>query len=392
MAEIVVGSGAGIKTTVTVFDVSTTAMVARRFTPFRTSVKDYYGGVSLDVARINADLIPDIIVGAGVIGGSLVDVWAWSNTASATLSSLSANGVGFTAFTGPSQTASVQVAAQDSNGDDIADAILAVQGPGGTTEEIRVFDIINVAPLEVSMFTAVPGAFPGPLYVAAARNPSSVTPVTLVDPDLNLPADPIPEPEPDVVTNVWHNYATPADVNGVGGVTAVDALILINYISTHLDLTLPVSPTSPPRYYYDVSGGENSEGDGRVSPLDVLVVINYIKRNAMNAQGESESVTTPSLTSVIEVPIVFPQFDSPEIESPRASAEPSSHLLDVSSRPIRNMPDTGNVFLHERDLQSSDRDDHNYMESVDLETDILELDSLLTDIALDVASYWKRLA
>jgi hypothetical protein len=56
------------------------------------------------------------------------------------------------------------------------------------------------------------------------------------------------------------------------------------------------------------------------------------------------------------------------------------------------MPDTGSVFLHERDLQSSDHDDDYYMESVDLETDILELDSLLTDIALDVASSWKRLA
>ena len=90
-AEIVVGSGAGIKTTVKVFDVSRmttptpSAMpaAAQSFTPFSTTTTDYKGGVSLSVARINPDLIPDIVVGAGVNGGSLVDVWAWSNTASA---------------------------------------------------------------------------------------------------------------------------------------------------------------------------------------------------------------------------------------------------------------------------------------------------------------------
>ncbi|HUG71624.1 MAG TPA: ice-binding family protein [Pirellulaceae bacterium] len=456
-AEIVVGSRAGIPTTVKVFEVSTTATVVESFTPFSTTMKIYTGGVSLSTARITADLIPDIVVGAGVHGGSLVDVWAWSSTPPAMLSSLSANGVGFPAFTGPSQTASIQVAAIDTNGDDIADAILAVQGPGGTTGQIRVFNITSVSPLQVSTSTSIPGTFTGPYHIAAIRQPTLVVPVisltsvTAVTPDapavtldapivtldapivtldapivtpdapivtLDAPAvtpdapavtpdapivtldapivtptiPAITEAEPNVVTNVWHNYDTPADVNGVGGVTALDALILINYINTNPYLTLPVSPTSPPLYYYDVGGGENGKGDGQVSPLDVLVVINYIKRNAMIAQGESESVTTPSVTSVIEVPIVLAQFDSPEIESPRVSAEPSSGLLDVSSRPIRSMPDTGNVFLHERDLQSSDHNDHSYMESVDLETDILELDSLLTDIALDVASSWKWLA
>jgi hypothetical protein len=94
--------------TVKVFDVSglivptPNAMptAAASFTPFSTASVTYKGGVFLDVARINADLIPDIVVGAGVNGDSLVDVWAWSNTSSATLSSLSANGIGFTAFTG----------------------------------------------------------------------------------------------------------------------------------------------------------------------------------------------------------------------------------------------------------------------------------------------------
>jgi hypothetical protein len=185
-AEIVVGSGAGIKTTVKVFDVSrmitltpsAMATAVASFTPFSTTTTSYKGGVSLSVARINLDHIPDIVVGAGVNGGSLVDVWAWNNSSSATLSSLSANGIGFAAFDGASQTAPVQVAALDTNGDDIADAILAVQGPGGTTNQIREFNITSVSPwLVVSPPTAVPGSFPGPYFIATIKNPSPVLPL-----------------------------------------------------------------------------------------------------------------------------------------------------------------------------------------------------------------------
>ena len=178
-----------MQTTVKVFDVSGLAPLtpsamptaAGSFTPFSTATTSYKGGVSLSVARINADPIPDIVVGAGVNGGSLVDVWAWNNTSSATLSSLSANGLGFAAFDGASRTAPVQVAALDTNGDDIADAILAVQGPGGTTGQIRVFNITSVSPLEVSRAADVPGGFPGsypgPYFIAAVSDPSPVLPL-----------------------------------------------------------------------------------------------------------------------------------------------------------------------------------------------------------------------
>jgi len=185
-AEIIVGSGAGIKATVKVYDVSRLTMLTpnatpaptRSFTPFSTSTT-FKGGVSLSVARINADLIPDIVVGAGVNGNSLVDVWAWSNTSSATLSSLSANGVGFAAFTGASRTAPVQVATLDTNGDDLADVILAVQGPGGTTGQIRAFHVTSVSPLQVSPSTAVPGSYLGPHFIASISNPLPVQPLLL---------------------------------------------------------------------------------------------------------------------------------------------------------------------------------------------------------------------
>ncbi len=177
-AEIVVGSGAGIKTTVKVFDVAgmitptpnSVPTAAGSFTPFSTTTASFYGGVALSVARINPDLIPDIVVGAGANGRSLVDVWAWNSSSAATISSLSANGVGFPAYTDASRNSPVRVAALDSDGNDIADAILVVQGPGGTTNQIREFDITSTSPLQVSAPTAVPGSFLGPYFIATNNN------------------------------------------------------------------------------------------------------------------------------------------------------------------------------------------------------------------------------
>ncbi len=185
-AEIVVGSGAGIKTTVKVFDVrgmtvptpTVVPTATRSFTPFSTTTTVFKGGVSLSVARINADPIPDIVVGAGVKGNSRVDVWAWSNTPAATLASLSANGIGFSAFTGASRQSPVQVAALDRNGDGIAEAIVAAQGPGGTTREIREFTITSVSPLQVSSPEVVPGKYLGPYFVATLMNLSPALPLS----------------------------------------------------------------------------------------------------------------------------------------------------------------------------------------------------------------------
>jgi hypothetical protein len=193
-AEIVVGSGAGITTTVKVFDVShmpastpnTVPAAVGSFTPFSTSGTNFKGGESVSVARVNADSLPDIVVGAGANGRSMVNVWAWSNSTSATLSSLSANGTGFAAFTDASRNAPVEVAAFDTNNDDIADAILAVQGPGGTTNQIRQFNIISASPLQVAPATSIPSSFLGPYYIATVENAAPL--VTAVPPPA-LPGD-----------------------------------------------------------------------------------------------------------------------------------------------------------------------------------------------------------
>jgi len=171
-AEIIVGSGAGMKATVEVFDVrhmttltpTVQATPVASFTPISTASKSFEGGVSLGVANLSANSIPDIVVGAGADGRSLVDIWAW-NTANATLSSLSGSS-GFAAFTGPSYNSAVQVATL-TNSAGVANAILAVQGPGGTVSQVVELDILSVSPLSLSSPKAIPGTYPGPYTIAA---------------------------------------------------------------------------------------------------------------------------------------------------------------------------------------------------------------------------------
>ena len=70
--EIVVGSNAGIRATVRVYDVSGAPRVVRTIRPFAANFR---GGVTLSVARYDGDAIDDIIVGSGVRGRSLVEVY-----------------------------------------------------------------------------------------------------------------------------------------------------------------------------------------------------------------------------------------------------------------------------------------------------------------------------
>lgn len=193
-AEIVVGSGPGMKTTVKVFDVAglvipTPGLVpasAGSFTPFSTGSITFQGGVALSLARVDADLTPDFIVGAGVNGRSTVDVWAWNNPPSTTISSLSANGLGFPAYTDASRNAPVRVATLDNTNDGIADVIVTVQGPGGTTGQIREFTILSTTPLLVSSFSTVPGSFPGPYFIAANEAPFPILPASPAGPGASL--------------------------------------------------------------------------------------------------------------------------------------------------------------------------------------------------------------
>jgi sugar lactone lactonase YvrE len=167
-AEIVVGTGAGVKATVTVFDVSTgTARPVRSFFPFTQVNTNFKGGVSLEVAKVNADPVPDIIVGMGVNGTSRIEVYTWNS------GSLDPPVAIPNAFLGPSYRAPVDVAAiMDSNG--FAETIVAVQGPGASTQQIRRFDIVSRSPLVFQQDTPLT-SFPGPWFIATSRNFTSTS-------------------------------------------------------------------------------------------------------------------------------------------------------------------------------------------------------------------------
>jgi hypothetical protein len=80
------------------------------------------------------------------------------------------------------------------------------------------------------------------------------------------------------IYSAYHNYSTPADVDGDYTVTASDVLAIINNINAHGSHTLPTSGTE----------GESSvkmvdvDADGEVTATDVIRVINFI-----NAEGET---------------------------------------------------------------------------------------------------------
>ncbi len=178
-AEIIVGSGAGMKATVNVYDITssthfTPGVVApptTSFLPFSKLSPALQGGVSLAVARLTASPLADIVVGAGCNGRSSVDVWA-PNSVTGIFSSLTSPSSSsyFTAFSGPSFNAPIEVTSL-SNASGIANSIVAVQGPGGTTNQIVTMQILGTSPLSLSQpSVAIPGSFPGPYSIAAINH------------------------------------------------------------------------------------------------------------------------------------------------------------------------------------------------------------------------------
>jgi hypothetical protein len=119
-------------------------------------------------------------------------------------------------------------------------------------------------------------------------------------------------PVPSVgVTNLdddlgWQNRPAPCDVNGDGDVTALDVLIVINYINARgSDPSLPPVSASPPPYY-DVND------DGLCTAGDVLEVINFINRNVAlsfssgEGSADSRGMAIPDLGSAATLSIANP--------------------------------------------------------------------------------------
>jgi len=258
-AEIIVGNEAGMSPTVKVFEYASLRTV-RTFYPFNSAFK---GGISLDVARVNEDLIPDIIVGTGPTGGSNIEVLDGAIGGKATL-------LGFTAYSAAetsSYNVPVRVAAVDDDGDGWADVIVTAQGTNGTTGIIKVFGLTAPAQL-VGQF---PGNLPNPSDFASAYFVSDLRTAT--------PTRPANSDAAAFTPASWTNPILAGDVNADGMVTALDALLVINDLNTFGSRVLSGSPTGT--YFPDV------DGSGSLEPLDVLRVIQYLASpSRLGGEGE----------------------------------------------------------------------------------------------------------
>ena len=127
--DIIVGSGVGTQAIAQVFNYSATAPAPHlhgRLTITPTFSSSVTGGISVAVADVNGDGVPDVVMGAGTNGGSLIDVWSGKTK---TITSQ------FTAFTGAGNTAPVHVAiAKISTG---VNDILAAQGIDGQSHDAQ---------------------------------------------------------------------------------------------------------------------------------------------------------------------------------------------------------------------------------------------------------------
>lgn len=79
----------------------------------------------------------------------------------------------------------------------------------------------------------------------------------------------------------WQCPNAPLDVNDDGFITALDALIIINYINSQG--TGPVPDTAPPPYFYDCTGDDN------ITAQDVLWVVNDLNANGSHAIANQPS-------------------------------------------------------------------------------------------------------
>ncbi len=154
--EIVVGSGGGVRPTVTVYDASAAVpRVVDTIRPFATEA-GFIGGVSVATGRYDADAIDDVVVSSGA-GGPGTEVYD-GRVAAADNARLTR----FAAFAGlPRARAAAFVTGIDRNGDGRIDGFLGTQGLGGSGG----MALVSQAGVRTQVFATAPGA----LRVAGPR-------------------------------------------------------------------------------------------------------------------------------------------------------------------------------------------------------------------------------
>ena len=162
----------------------------------------------------------------------------------------------------------------------------------------------------------------------------------------------------------FHNAENPYDVDGQDGATALDALIIINYLGDYGPG--PVGEGDP-NYGYDVNG------DGQVTALDALLIINQLNRLKTavgNSDGEGEQApidqqrrfAKPKLDpSQIhsDQPLGVSEFDSRKImdassgKTSDAAHDPISMLAEQSSKHFAENVDATLRLLSDDDAEAS---------------------------------------
>lgn len=96
--------------------------------------------------------------------------------------------------------------------------------------------------------------------------------------------------------NPWHNLLNPLNANGIGGITAFDALIVINYLNLHPNIVPLVAGEAVPGQYLDVNN------DNRVTAFDALQIINYLNVYGADIGGEPTGGGVPETIREHQVP------------------------------------------------------------------------------------------
>ncbi len=150
-----------------------------------------------------------------------------------------------------------------------------------------------------------------------------------------------------VPTNGWQNpgayVGAMFDVDNDGVVTPLDALILINALTTRIIVDPVGNPTSPyevtlpangllptpapalPLYYYDVSG------DGFLTPSDALLIITYLTTNPVQvgvvAPAVTEASTTADVATATGAPTYGQTLVSPQVTAPSAGTSVNPNVV-----------------------------------------------------------------
>ncbi len=108
--------------------------------------------------------------------------------------------------------------------------------------------------------------------------------------------------------NAFVNVIQPLDSNFDGSVSAIDALLVINYLNTAVGGNSPTVDA-----FIDVNG------DGTISALDVLLIINFINTNPPALEGEAVAIAsaTPTATSTDSANTQAAYFDIDSLPNDR---------------------------------------------------------------------------